>query len=391
MSSCLIVKVLLLVFSGFIFVVFEAKAQSRTSGKNTESTPAPALAPTTDSREGMTYTIDGKPVARRRYDAASLANEGLFLLRSNKNQLAMEKLKQALSIDPDLPEAHHSLALVYAKLGDTNNAILEMKKATTLSPQSEAAWITLAGFYQANGNIDDSLITYREFNKRFPSNQSKKRVDALIASLANEKKSVVQKQNGLSNDVPSAADPYSESDDYLSLMMDRGKVRRWPAERLPIRVFVRPGDSVAGYRDGFKRILLKSFADWSKSSEGTVMFVFVEQAHEADLDCVWTDKLSDLQNPGEAADARLSFDHRGIRRGEIRFLTVAPPPAQALSDNTFRVICLHEIGHSLGLSGHTTNPQDIMFYSSSFKDEWRELSARDSSTIKHLYSDKANL
>ncbi len=52
-----------------------------------------------------------------------------------------------------------------------------------------------------------------------------------------------------------------------------------------------------------------------------------------------------------------------------------------------RWICLHEIGHALGLMGHSTNHSDVMYSSMPLATNNRGLSERDKNTVKHLYSD----
>jgi predicted Zn-dependent protease len=53
------------------------------------------------------------------------------------------------------------------------------------------------------------------------------------------------------------------------------------------------------------------------------------------------------------------------------------------SDTIYRVV-LHEMGHALGLGGHSEEPEDIMF--GSINGLARGLSERDRDTLKELYS-----
>jgi predicted Zn-dependent protease len=79
-------------------------------------------------------------------------------------------------------------------------------------------------------------------------------------------------------------------------------------------------------------------------------------------------------------------DSEGIARGTITLLTVPLSPELPMTENRMRTVCLHEIGHALGLGGHTTNPDDIMFYTSSLADVAKHLSDRDRATLVRLYS-----
>lgn len=327
--------------------------------------------------------------------AKILVRDGIASMRANKNQEAVEKLQQAVSLAPDSPEAQHSLGLVLAKLGKMPEAISAMQKAVSLRPDSDASWLTLGGFYQSNGQMNEALSAYEEFLSRFADHKMKRKVEALRDAIRSEQRDagIRAAQDRALQDRPTseqgmvaplAAEFANANDDYLPQMLTRG-VSRWPRERLPITVYIHDGTSVPGYRDSFLKILKQSFEDWSVASDGLVGFKLVGSPAEARLQCFWTNKLEDLGNAAEAGDARVTLDQDGICKAQIWLLTQPISKSVPLSDNFLRLVSLHEIGHGLGLAGHTSNPEDIMFYSATFKDSWRTLSGRDSRSVKRLY------
>lgn len=481
------------------------------SGTASPSTSSSGSAPT--AADAMDYTIHGKPATKEQYQAAMLVDEAIMALRSNADEKALQKLKQALSLYDGLAEGHHALGVVYtkqkkfdeaqkslkrslelnpdsentwimlagsyqaandlpqtirtynqllvkfpksanapkinqnlailyaqlgflyAKQGKSDEAISELKDAIKLNPTLDSPWLTLASVYQASGRIDDAIGVYEEFSTKFKGHSMSAQVKGLLEALKKEKSRLRRNaQNELAVATPNSSPPGGTAgggdspakdpahvnagsgenstgggdstpndsstpadspdvatarkpegrDDYLSFMVQNEYgLKRWPKTRIPITVFVHDGGKVPGYRDNFKTILKQSFEDWAKASGGNVTFQFVESPRAALLEVFWTDKIADLKNPAEAGDARLFMDQNYISRAEVWLLT--KPVAMPLTDNYFRLISLHEIGHSLGLSGHTTNPDDIMFYSATFKDAWRDLSGRDSRSITRLY------
>lgn len=343
-----------------------------------------------------------------------------FYQAQNKLTEAVSAYNEFLVRFPNHPmvgKVNTSLGFLYAKLGKSDEAINELIIAVEKSPNLPAAWITLGGVYQAKGDLDRAIATYSQYTQRFSAKDDAmySKISALLQSLSKERDKrnlekgqdrlleeardpgmleVARKQaenNGssASNTVsaPGTQDPpetKKDNDDYLSAMMRVG-VTRWPRTRIPVPVYITDGSKVDGFRDSMKTILRRSFDDWSKASDGKVTFVFVESADKARLKCYWTNDRSSLQNSSEAGDARVFEDQSYISNAEIWFLTKPLSKSMPLTDNVFRMIALHEVGHALGLSGHTGNPDDVMFYSTTFKDSWRELSGRDSRTIRRLY------
>jgi len=343
-----------------------------------------AIWPEVTLAQGGTYFIQGKPVSYQVYQGATLVNEGLALLRANRNQEAADKLSQAVKLAPDLAEAHNNLGLALAKLGRLPEAVEQLKQAVALSPDLAATWLSMGGLYQSSGKLDEAIKAYREFLNRFPNHSEAPKIANLVKGLEAESRrqqAAGQSTNGQQLSLSAAA----AGDDYLAEVTSQG-VLRWPARRIPLRVYVRPGQSVPGFRPAFLSILNQAFEDWARASDGRVSFVFVSDPNKAEIECSWTNDPGQLANSAESAETRVFTDREGIAKGTIKLLTVPLSAELPLTDNRARLICLHEIGHVLGLAGHTKNPADIMFYSSSFVDEWRVLTQRDSNTVIRLYS-----
>lgn len=322
--------------------------------------------------------MDGRVVPKSFYDASSLMSEGLSLLHQNRNQEASVKLKQAVAIAPDFAEAHHNYGLALAKSGQLSAAEKEFQLALSLNPGLDGSWLSLGGLYQSTGRVKEAITTYQQFIERFPASKDAPKVASLIKGL--ERVQAAKEAAG------SVVLPPAVGDDYLA-EVDSDGLNRWEPSRFPLKVFIADGSGVAGYSPAYSTILKTSFEDWAKCSRGLISFVFVKERSKADIECSWLADSSKLSNSAESGETRLlSSKLHGIVHGTIRLLTMPILPGQRVTDNSVRMMCLHEIGHVLGLTGHTTNPDDTMFYSSTISARWTNLTQRDANTIVRLYS-----
>lgn len=323
------------------------------------------------------YFIDGKPISRDKYDAFRLLNESVPLLQRNQNQEAADKLARAAQMAPQVAEIRNNLGLALAKLGRNNEALVELEQAKALNPGLAATWMTLGGLYQSQGRVNEAISTYSEFLNRFPTHKDAPKIASLVTGL---KKEVASEGLGASN--PNA-------DNYLSEM--RSGLRRWLPSKMPIKVYFAPGNQIPGWQPRFDQILAESFGTWQEASQGQLSFKAVSNPADADLKCSWTNNPGTFKNRAEAGETNLLANSQGIVGGTITILTVPLMPELPVTENRLRLICLHEIGHALGFGGHTTNPQDVMFYSSQVSDQPRTLSQRDVLSLRLLYGQKAAL
>lgn len=324
--------------------------------------------------EGEQYFLNNKVVSKEQYQAAIFLQEGVKLLHANNNRDAVTKLKQAADLSPGFAEVHHNLGIALAKTGQVKEAISELELARNLNPNLESSWMSLGGLYQTEGRIQDAITTYSEFVKRFPAHKDAKKVSELILGL--------QKEASRESRVQSAGN----LQDYYAEVTAHGRAR-WPANKMPLKVFIAPGKNVPNFKPGSEDLLKQSFVDWQTASKGAVSFEFVDSEKNSDIQCTWTNDSSKFKNAAEAGETQLFSGKNGLVKGSIAFLTVPLMPDMPLTQNRLRLIFLHEIGHVIGMAGHTNNPKDAMFFSIDVQDSWRDLTERDAATAIRLYSE----
>jgi TonB family protein len=112
----------------------------------------------------------------------------------------------------------------------------------------------------------------------------------------------------------------------------------------------------------------------------------VKKPEQADIECDWVNDPAVLSNPCEGGDARVKYDagHGGLQHVRIVMSTMAPGTPH-LSNNDVKRTALQEVGHSLGLLGHSPMADDVLFCALPLADNDVVLSERDKNTLAHLY------
>lgn len=102
--------------------------------------------------------------------------------------------------------------------------------------------------------------------------------------------------------------------------------------------------------------------------------------------CKWTDDRKVLMNPNEGGNTQVVPSPEGIFSAQMLLLTSPPPGATEIKTSYLTRVALHEIGHALGITGHSAARADIMFSTVYPDDKNESLSANDIATINALYS-----
>ena len=93
--------------------------------------------------------------------AVANANLGLAYMERGEYQVALDKLKKALEINPDLPQAHHYIAMVYQKLGNVGDAEKHFERAVSLDGSDSALQNNYGIFLCRQGRYKEALRHFR--------------------------------------------------------------------------------------------------------------------------------------------------------------------------------------------------------------------------------------
>jgi hypothetical protein len=158
---------------------------------------------------------------------------------------------------------------------------------------------------------------------------------------------------------------------------------------MPITVYVMPGSGVKYWKPEFDKIVRLAFWDWTKSSNNLVAFKFVDKPQAARIICSWTANPADMPNYAAGVTTYESYSESFHEQARIKIFTAYFKCAPSPSD--IKTIAIHEIGHALGIDGHSGMPSDIMYYSKEFNNSEKSseaptaISERDVSTLRQIY------
>ena len=153
---------------------------------------------------------------------------------------------------------------------------------------------------------------------------------------------------------------------------------------MPLKVFIEKSSTAKGFKNNFPLLLQEAYKSWQEISEGSVEVTFVDTDKEAQIVCRWTDNKNELMSQKEGGNAMVVPDEDGILAADVKMLTLPPSGESEMPTEYMLRKCLHEAGHSLGISGHSPHKEDVM-YPSVDVSEKGELSQRDKNSLVELY------
>jgi len=200
------------------------------------------------------------------------------------------------------------------------------------------------------------------------------------------------------------------SDDYIDSLLASQNANRWAMDKMPLKVYIQPLESP---KTNNHNLVIDALNTWAKASKGKLSFTLTPKPLLADLTIGFTKNTSDIQTKPGVAPVELGLTrfnlvkesyqpadrpnltgqlqainnpYGKIDRAEVIILLLKPVSQEALNADEIKEITLHEIGHALGLAGHSENSSDIMYFNQSFS-QLPALTKRDKASIARLYQD----
>lgn len=186
------------------------------------------------------------------------------------------------------------------------------------------------------------------------------------------------------------APPAAASGDYLEAVSQNG-MHRWAAERMPLKVYIEEGVGVPGYRPSMKQLLVKAFDEWCRISNGRLSWVEVSSPNQADIACSYSDRPRKSGPNGFEAGVTNTIIQQNRFTGQSSIVRATMAiltqwRGKQFSDSEIYMTELHEVGHAMGMQGHSNVPSDLM-YSTVNRQQSPVLTQRDANTIAKLYRD----
>ena len=143
-----------------------------------------------------------------------------------------------------------------------------------------------------------------------------------------------------------------------------------------ITVFIEE-DKIKGY------VFERSFKAWDGALRSNLNFKYITNIDEADISIKFVDKLTGTK-AGTTYPLYYYEDGRAYLHKVKIEIAKAASDGKKFTDVQLTEITLHEIGHAIGILGHSNNPNDIMYPNiSSYGNT--TLSTKDADTVNKIY------
>ncbi|MBV9925359.1 MAG: tetratricopeptide repeat protein [Acidobacteria bacterium] len=140
-----------------------------------------AAAPNANANGGATPAGGEQSSSEPSGDARALYEEGLAAYKADRDQEAVEKLKRAVELSPDFPEANYRLGLAYNATKQREEAdkafegaVKAYEKVTKREPKNSDAYYFLGLSYEQLGKYDEAVKALKEAVKNSPEENDDK-------------------------------------------------------------------------------------------------------------------------------------------------------------------------------------------------------------------------
>jgi len=185
-------------------------------------------------------------------------------------------------------------------------------------------------------------------------------------------------------------------ENYIDSVLSYGTLERWNPESFPLKVFIqKPAEVPPSHINEIKN----AFVKWQDTTNGFISFTYVDNPENADIVCSYPQDFYRSCSSDESSVTSkqyFTYDDNGyIKKSNIE-LTYKDCNDEVYSEDLVYAFALREIGHSLGLRGHSGRFQNkILYYPVANKNESvrPEINVADINTLKLIYSvlpDKTN-
>lgn len=162
--------------------------------------------------------------------------------------------------------------------------------------------------------------------------------------------------------------------DYGNYLSDISYTCKWAA--MPLRVWIQPGTK-------YSETVAKAFNEWQYVTKSKIRFISTKSELQGQI-LVYFEENLNTNSKSTVGYTTTAGCSGGRFVGKSKIYLQTRTGGQIVSQKNMYGIALHEIGHALGIIGHSKNNNDIMFPTTDTIGV--HTSRRDVNTIMHIYS-----
>jgi len=150
------------------------------------------------------------------------------------------------------------------------------------------------------------------------------------------------------------------ANDYFIECTNSANGRMTYFDRHQISVFASPIPLETNLMSTYHQLLIDVLQLWEDATHNMIVFYITPERQAADIRIVWTHQRRSNNLNRNIGEATL-FRNQSDFHVEIKVLLRDRTTLSIIAAKELQTILLHEIGHAIGLWGHSDNPKDIMF------------------------------
>ena len=247
--------------------------------------------------------------------------------------------------------------------------------------------------FSAN-NLDAKYYLVKSISALGPSYEREKLLYKFANSTKNDSAKTVAK-NTLSDWRKEILKLYP--DNYIDQAVSGKNIIRWSNDSFPLKVYLGKFENTP---ENFKQTVISAFNKWARTID-FIDFQFINNPDDANI-IVQIENTPDNNCDNGECKYTTGFTAPVTNQNILKQMKITiydkTLNGDYVSQNKLYETSLHEIGHALGIMGHSYNPDDNMFSMeqgtniyTQYRSDVHYLSTADKATIKLLYKLKADI
>ena len=134
----------------------------------------------------------------------------------------------------------------------------------------------------------------------------------------------------------------------------------------------------------YRQLIYNAFREWMVAGGGCIRFVDANTEKNANIRVYFVPDIPDSPSAQGVTNFRVAGKYLTSATIRIQYVNAYNSKIK-ISEKKVYGVAMHEIGHAIGLNGHTKDLNDVMYPTTQFTQIGVHPSARDIATIRTLY------